>query len=153
MILLGKPQIDINILVKSANEMRDSIITSKYTNEYKIIDLLRKFTDDGNVIQHLDYMFLVLSTRTVLADLAMESELKLTVMDSIREDITLAIVSGILPQWVDAICNCSTHHVSSSVRKLVNEFYMYFVMIGLQDIFREFEKKKYKDGTFLLERK
>lgn len=150
------PSFDKSTFVHLTKEALDKSISGE-----PLVLLSKAFTDEqndikaiqeaGSLTRHLTYSFLIAAPYDIIYALLSETDLHINFCDTIKRDITFAIVSGNLQQWRDAVINCSkANHI---LLPLINEFLGWLDKYGYQHLFINYRRKKQNDGTFLLEHK
>jgi len=143
---------DVNYqsLIKTAKEALDRHISSD--SKARNIEIISKFfnknTTEKSLLRHSFYGFLVFDSYDTFTRLVMESSLNINIINTIRADTFVGIISGNLQQWIDSIINYNSTY---ELRLLIKEILKYFDTIGLSEIFSSFRRCLQKDGTYILE--
>ena len=77
----------------------------------------------------------------------------LNIISNNSKEGRVAIVTGSLKQWKQAIIEILSTSQSFEVRKIFNICLDVFYKLGLREIWHEYRKRSLKDKTYLLERK
>ena len=72
-------------------------------------------------------------------------------VDSTERGVRVAVMSGSLPAWRDAICRGCRPGCGSEVRKVYNKVYIDLTQRSLDSIFEGAVRRPQEDNTFLLE--
>jgi hypothetical protein len=150
-------------IVKVAKETLDKSISSTFDGQIKPLVLLSRFFNGDNELQgvreagallrHLFYGFFIIDTSDTITKLIAESSCSFKVMDTIRVDMQVLLITGTMQQWCESLINCLSPSVSYEVRVVMNEIMNYFDSIGLQHIFAYYRRRKLTDTTYVLEDK
>jgi hypothetical protein len=105
----------------------------------------------GPWLRHTFFSILLLESPMLLLRLSEATDLD--VLSTKGNDGYVAIVSGNLEVWRNAVITCCQLDVLLSLRSLFNEVKSMFEQIGLADIWFGFSSQGLPDGTFFLEYK
>lgn len=107
---------------------------------------------DVPATRHLSYAFLLIALSDSYHDLIEETSLNLTSSETARPGFRIAIVSGNLEQWKQAVVSCSNSE-NPDVRVFADKIRQYFESIRLGGLWTHYTKTKSKDQTLKLEYK
>ena len=105
----------------------------------------------GPHLRHTFYSILVTEPPTVILRISEGSDLD--VISAPAGKNRMAVVSGTLDKWRDAIIIFCTPESSANIRGLFNEIKSLFDQLGLADIFYGYGGRTLPDGTVALEYK
>jgi len=104
-----------------------------------------------NLLTHASFsVFLVCDDRDMLDVLQCAAGMSFVVADTVVRDAQIAVVSGTLAQWRDAVRNGCTLTASPQVRACFNCIHSLFEGAGL-DVWTDFRVSAVPDATFYLE--
>lgn len=115
------------------------------------LDAKRILRTRGPWLQHTFYSFLILTSNTMILKVAEATDL--SILSTKADTYRLALVSGTLDKWRDAVILFCDKSGSKRLRLIFNQIKRAFDQLGLQDVFFEFSLRDAGDGTFLLENK
>ncbi len=115
------------------------------------LDPRRTLRRPGPYLRHTFYSILISESPSVILRISEGSDLDVISAQAGKDRV--AIVSGTLDKWRNAVimfCSPDAHKVT---RELFNEIKAMFDQLGLADIFHGYSATSQKDGTFALEYK
>jgi hypothetical protein len=105
-----------------------------------------------NLLGHVAYSVLVLTDERDLIDiLEAASGLHAVTADTTVRGVMLAVVSGTLAQWRDAVASGATPAADCNVRALFCHIMSLFEEAGLGKVWKDYQTKPLEDNTFYLE--
>jgi hypothetical protein len=102
----------------------------------------------GPCLRHTFYSFLISTSPSIILNVAENTDLNV-----LSHKGRVAVVSGTLDLWVNAIVTCCRPNNKLRLKELFNGIKLIFDQLGLQDVFFEFNLRSHTDGTFYLELK
>lgn len=105
----------------------------------------------GPLANHVSFGFFVVCTRDALFEIMEDTQLHAHSVVSQDSRYMLAIVTGTLVDWGDALIAQQSVVSNYESRAFLNSCYLHFEKIGINRIWSDFKKKSLGDGTFLLE--
>lgn len=114
----------------------------------RILDPKRTLRSEGPWLRHTFYSFLILTSEQTILKVAETTDLDVISVGS--EDGRVAVVSGNLKSWKDAVIVMCREEVSKRSRALFNTIKEMFDNIGLADIWFDYRASSNQDSTFLL---
>lgn len=107
-----------------------------------------------NLLGHVSYsVFLLTDERDLIDILEAASGLHVVTADTLVRNMMLAVVSGTLAQWRDAVASGATPAAEHTVRALFCQIMSLFEGAGLGKVWKDFQTKPLDDNTFYLEYK
>ena len=107
-----------------------------------------------NLLGHVSYTVLVLSDERDLIDiLEAASGLPVVTSETLVRNVMLAILSGTLAQWRDAVVSGSSAAAEYNVRATFCKIMALFEQAGLGKVWKDYQTKPLDDNTFFLEYK
>lgn len=104
----------------------------------------------GLWLRHFSLSFMVLSSTSTISFLAEATSLDV-LSASAEDEGRVAILSGTLANWRDAVIMCCSPDVPKRLRELFNIMKRAFGQLGLDDLWFEYRAKDLQDKTFYLE--
>lgn len=119
--------------------------------EQKPLDILR---NQLNPLKHLFFGFLISGSSSLVFRIMELTNLDITTARG-KNKIRVAVVTGNLKQWKDAIIICLDKSLIKNfeLRWVFNEVLNCFYSVGLRNVFDNYRKKGLEDQTYLLEYK
>ena len=114
-------------------------------------DLNKALYDASGHLRHLSFAFMVAADRTTILESIVETKLNATYKYGTERD--LAVISGTLAEWREAIVHCSRRDKSFNTRYVFNSCLLFFEQAGLSMIWYNYRKVKLSDGSLVLELK
>lgn len=108
--------------------------------------------DATGLLRHLSFGFLVVADRNTILESIVETKLNAT-YKAIDKEREIAVISGTLAEWREAIINCSRKDKSFGTRYVFNACHLFFERAQLGMIWSLYRKVRHADGTLLLEPK
>ncbi len=107
-----------------------------------------------NLLGHVSYSVLMLTDERDLIDI-LEACAGMPVVSSetLSRNVMLAILTGTLAQWRDAIVSGSTRDAEYNVRQTFCQIMSLFEQAGLGKVWKDYQTKPLDDNTFYLEYK
>jgi hypothetical protein len=105
-----------------------------------------------HLLTHLSFSLLVVADDRDLLDILQITGMPFVVTDTISRGVQLAVVTGTLSQWRDAVKSGSARGLEYNVRTLFNRVMSLFEAVGL-NVWHDFEAYTMPDKTFYLEHK
>lgn len=96
--------------------------------------------------KHYATSFICQVDEVVLIQLQSQTSLKVLAREGRRKYV--AILTGSMDEWVDAILNACTKTSPSELRGLLNQVVIHFERAGFREIFNRYRKLGLADGTF-----
>lgn len=115
----------------------------------KVIDSKEALRSRGPWFRHSFYSFLILSSDSVVLRVAESTSLDL-ISAKAEDEGRVAIFSGNLEDWRDAVIVCCAPSVPKRLRFLFNIIKQAFGTLGLDDIWYDYRTEKHQDGTLYL---
>lgn len=101
-------------------------------------------------LKHLSFSFFCVMLKDSLLNLVQLTNLEVTIGQTDKNGIFVAIVTGTLQQWKDTVIACSVQDVTYDMRKFGNLLQQYFESIGLGQIWSAYKKHKLLDTTYTI---
>jgi hypothetical protein len=107
-----------------------------------------------NLLAHVSFSILAAADdRDMLDILQASTAMPFVATDTLMRGVQLAVITGTLAQWRDAVkCGCSRNSTPNT-RTFFNRVMTLFESAGLSGVWRDFESRPLQDRTFLLEDK
>lgn len=105
-----------------------------------------------NLMTHVSFSIIVLADDRDMLDILRLANMSFVVADTRVRGVQLAVISGTLQQWKDAVKSGSSRGVEFNVRTLFNRVMSAFQDVGI-DVWKDFNCRPVNDNTFLLEDK
>jgi hypothetical protein len=107
-----------------------------------------------NLLGHVSYTVLMMTDERDLIDILEASAgMPVVVTETLARNVMLALVSGTLAQWRDAIVSGSTREAEYNVRQTFCQIKSLFEQAGLGKVWKDYQSKPLEDNTFFLEYK
>lgn len=104
---------------------------------------------DSPSLRHLSYTFLAVMLVDTYYELMETATLAFTSSESTRPGVRVAVISGTLGDWQQAVVACSNSS-NPDVRKFADKAKSYFDSLGLGDMWKHYLKIKLPDKTLKL---
>ena len=119
--------------------------------EQKPLDILRS---QSNPLKHLFFGFLISGSTSLIFRIMELTDLDVTTARG-KDKIRVALVTGNLKQWKDAIIICLDKSLIKNfeLRWVFNQCLDFLYAAGLRNIFDDYRKSGLEDRTYLLEYK
>jgi len=105
----------------------------------------------GPWLRHFSLSFMVVSSTTTILFFAETTSLDVLSAPAAEDEGRVAILSGTLADWRDAVIICCNPDVPKRLRLLFNTIKRAFDQLGLNDIWFEYRAKDLHDDTYCLE--
>ena len=106
-----------------------------------------------NLLSHVSFsVFLVCEDRDMTDVLQCTTGMSAVVADTVARGVQVAVISGTLAQWRDAVTNGSTASTEPQVRACFNAIHVIFESAGM-DVWTDYCVHDAEDTTFYLEDK
>ena len=166
-LLLSKPSIDFNTFLSLSKQALGRSIISKADATQRDMSDAEKFlsclgsmlnvnTDAGfipSLLSHVSFsVFVGAETRDMLDILQCSAGMPFVVVDTIAGSVQIAVITGTLAQWRDAVKSGSEPTAELPVRQCFNKVYALFKAADL-NVWSDFRAKPAADQTFYLEDK
>jgi hypothetical protein len=107
-----------------------------------------------NLLAHVSYGVLLFADERDLIDiLEAASGLAVVTSETLARNVMLAILTGTLAQWRDAVVSGSTRQAEHNVRATFCHIMSLFEQAGLGKVWKDYQSKPLDDNTFFLEYK
>ena len=107
----------------------------------------------AGLLTHVSFsVFLACEERDMIDVLQSAAAMSFVVADTVARGVQVAVISGTLAQWRDAVSNGSTLATEGEVRLCFNRIHSLFEGAGL-DVWTDFRVRPAPDKTFYLEDK
>lgn len=107
----------------------------------------------GDLLSHLHFGFLIDGSANLIFLIMELTDLKIISTRSKKKNGRVAIVSGTLKQWKDAIINILTVKRNQDLRWVFSQCLDFFFQLGLHDIWHNHRIQTTSDQIYLLEKK
>lgn len=109
----------------------------------------------GDLLSHLHFGFLISGSTRLIFQIMERSDLKIISTRLKKKKGRVAVVSGTLKQWQEAITNvlCSTIKENQELHWTFSRCFDFFFQLGLQDIWHNYHKQSSQDQIYFLEGK
>jgi len=111
----------------------------------------------GDLLSHLHFGFLIDGSANLIYQIMELTDLKIISTRSKEKNGRVAVVSGTLKQWRDAIINILNADKSvkrnQDLRWAFSQCLDFFFRLGLQDIWHNYRQQSHKNQIYLLEEK
>lgn len=111
------------------------------------LDALR---NSGPFLHHLSVSFVVIAESQTMRDLLEGVDLHVTIGETLKSGVEIAVVSGNLSQWRNAVIDGCSEGTSYGLRALMGKCMLYFEQAGLHHLWAFFKKTTMHDSTFKL---
>ena len=105
-----------------------------------------------SLLTHVSFSIFVAADDVDILDILQATGMPFVMADTIVNNAKIAVITGTLAQWRDAVTSGSTPSVLMPVRQCFNKIYALFEAAGL-DVWTGFRAKSAPDQTFYLEDK
>jgi hypothetical protein len=107
-----------------------------------------------HLLTHVSFSVLVAADdRDMLDILQVSAGMPFVVTDTLVRSVQLAVITGTLAQWRDAVRSGSSRQCEFNVRAFFNRVMALFETAGLGGVWKDFESHPLQDRTFYLEDK
>ena len=166
-VLINKPCIDFKTLLGLSFHALGYSVTEKSDNGLldvsdteRFISALAAIRDPKapaglipHLLTHVSFsVFLACEERDMIDVLQSAAGMSFVVADTVARGVQVAVISGTLAQWRDAVSNGSTLATEGEVRLCFNRIHSLFEGAGL-DVWTDFRVRPAPDKTFYLEDK
>ena len=166
-VLIIKPHIDFKTLLGLSSEALGYKPTEKsdaglldVSDTERFISALAAIRDPkspagliAGLLTHVSFsVFLACEERDMIDVLQSAAGMPFVVADTVARGVQVAVISGTLAQWRDAVSNGSTLTTEGEVRLCFNRIHSLFEGAGL-DVWTDFRVHPAEDATFYLEDK
>lgn len=117
----------------------------------KAVDAKAQLRRPGPYFQHLFFSFMILSSNSVILEIAENTSLD--TISAKADKQRLAIVSGNLGEWREAVLTCCSENAPKRLRALFNQVKALFEKLGFGDVWHDYRQKSSSDGTLIVEPK
>ena len=166
-VLVVQPVTDFNTLLGLSNQMLGYSIASKvdasrkqHSDAARLISCLAAMRDPAapagitpNLFAFISFAVLIAADERDLLDILEVAAMPFVTAETIQRGIHIAVVSGTLSQWRDAVKTGASPTVELNVRACYCKIMAEFEKAGLADAWKDFTSKPLKDHTFYLEDK
>jgi len=161
---VSQPAVAFSELLSACNEILDHSVTTsvdstvkKLSDSERFLSILSAMRDKNapaclppHLLTHISFSVLILSNENDMLDILEAcGGMPFTYAETKRSGILVAVVTGNVQQWRDAIVT-GTQHKHSELREGFNQMHNLFVEVGLHQVWEDFEQKPQDDGTYLL---
>ncbi len=161
---VAKPDVSFPVLLQVCDEVLNHKVTSgvdstpkKLSDTEKFLSILAALRDatapaglPPNLLTHVSFSVLTVADEADMMDILEAcSGMPFTYSETKVRNILIAIVTGTMQQWRDAIVTGTKHSVPT-VRGGFNQLHDLFVQAGLCSIWSSYEQKPQDDGTYQL---
>jgi hypothetical protein len=107
-----------------------------------------------NLLAHVSYTVLMMADERDLIDiLEATAGIPVVTSETLARNVMLAILTGTLAQWRDAVVSGSTRAAEFNVRQTFCQIMSLFEQAGLGKVWKDYQSKPLDDNTFYLEYK
>lgn len=135
--------------VGELSDIAKYIITLAEFKLNKTLDPKAVLRGQGSWFEHFFLSFMILSSNSVILFIAETTSLD-TISSSSTGKQRLAIISGSLKSWREAIIICCSQNATVRIRKIFNEIYFCLKKLGLSDLWYDYLPTTLSDNTFYL---
>ncbi len=163
-VLIKGPAIDFNTLLSLTHEALGFSIAEyadscgrKMVDTEKYLSCLAALKDeDGgitpNLLVHIHFAVLVLAEERDLLDILEYANMPFVRAETLAPNVKLAILTGNLAQWRDAVASATSQSVPPTVRTCYTKILLLFDRAGLSAVWKNFDRTTAPDRSgFLLE--
>jgi len=166
-VLLSKPNIDFNTFLGLSKQALGRSIVSKVDAAERDMSDAEKFISClgamlspkisagfiPSLLNHVSFsIFVGAETRDMLDILQCAASMPFVAVDTIAGSVQIAVITGTLAQWRDAVKSGSEPTAELPVRQCFNKVYALFKAADL-NVWSDFRAKQANDQTFYLEDK
>jgi hypothetical protein len=166
-VLINKPCIDFKTFLGLSYEATGRRLASKadastrdLSDAERFISCLAAIRDPKaaavfvpSLLTHVSFsLFLAADEGDMIDILQASAGMPFVMAETIANNVKIAVITGTLAQWRDAVTSGSTPSVLMPVRQCFNKIYALFEAAGL-DVWTGFRAKSAPDQTFYLEDK
>lgn len=163
-VLISVPAIDFRTFIGLSHKATGRNVASRVdasrrelSDAEKFLSCLAALRDDHApvglapcLLAHVSFSALIgADDRDLLAILQCCAGLPFVAVETTVRDVQVAVVTGTLAQWRDAVVSGCGRGVESPVRHCFNQLYGLFVAAGL-NVWGDFQTRQAPDRTFLL---
>jgi len=167
-VLIQQPKIDFDTLLTLTNKLLGYSPAAKidqsrleHSDAERFISCLAALRDPNapagitpNLLGHASYSALIAADeRDVLDILEAVSGMHFVVAETVSRGVMLAVVTGTLAQWRDAVKTGTSQNGELNVRACWCHIMSLFTQAGLANLWKDCVTKPLKDNTFYLEDK
>jgi hypothetical protein len=165
-VLIQQPVISMDTLMGACSQMFDHNVAEavdrdhrKLADAEKFLSVLEAMRQPGapvglppDLMGHVTFSVLTVATTwDMLGFFAVCSGLQQVVADTKERDIVVAVTTGTLGQWRDAVVFGCSEYQNPVIRESFNQLHSVFVSNGLTSVWRDFDQRTSTDQqTFLL---
>lgn len=166
--LINAPSVDFSTLINAADKVLGRSVcegvdkTSKNLSDAeRFLSILAALKDvqspvglPPNLLTHVSFSVLTMASDLDMMDILEScSGMPFTQTETTMRGVVLAVISGTLQQWRDAVVTGAQEHQQPNVRVGFNQIHNVFVAAGLGSCWNSYEQKPLNTGYTLLEYK
>jgi len=131
----------------------------KMTDAEKFLSCLAAFKEEAaeitpNLFSHVSFSVLVIASQRDLLDILERAGMPFVSAETTVAEINVAVLTGTLAQWRDAVASGTNEAASPTVRTCYSKILLLFDRAGLTSVWNDFERRTALDRSgFLLEDK
>lgn len=157
-ILITVPQVDfdqfLTVCHKATGRSLSSVADSSHrelAESEKFLSCLGALQGDSNLrlLGHVSFSVLVWGDERDLLDVFAVGGMQFVVGDTITRGVQIAVMSGTLAQWRDAIASGLNQGVTPSVRHIFTQMLARFEQVGLSGVWKDYSRRNDKVGLYL----
>lgn len=163
-VFVAQPAVEFDILLATCNKTLDYKVTTgidttarKLSDSERFLSILAAIRDPEapagfppNLLTHVSFSVLTVSSDDDMMDILEScSGMSFTYAETRVRGVLVAVITGTMQQWRDAIVT-GTKHQQSTIRAGFNQLHDLFVQVGLCSIWNDYEQKPQDDGTYVL---
>lgn len=118
--------------------------------EHNWSDVITSLRECSHYLEHLSFTFLIVAEINLIYSLIRKSKLVITETATAKHPFHLAIISGNLAQWREAILNNSYSNDDNFLLQLMNRIVEEFDKKGLSQVFSGYQRNPTGNNTFLM---
>ena len=164
--LINAPSVDFGTLINAADQVLGRSVCAgvdstakKLSDAERFLSLLAALKDihspvglPPNLLTHVSFSVLTIASELDMLDILEAcSGMPFTQTETTMRGTVLAVISGTLQQWRDAVVSGSQEHQQPNVRLGFNQIQNVFVGAGLGSCWNNFEQKLLHNGYTLIE--
>lgn len=163
-IFIAQPSVSFDILLQACADTLDHKVTGGVDNTAKRLSDSEKFLSilaamrdaqataslTPNLLTHVSFSVLTIANDVDMIDILEAcSGMAFTYTETQVRGGLLAVITGTMQQWRDAIVTGSQHS-QLAIRAGFDQLHDLFVQVGLGSVWKDYEQAPLKDGTYRL---
>lgn len=153
LIPIARTNFDTQNLIKILKSMTGGVILNTQSedvnNNIVVLSILENLFRK-EMLEHISYGFLCLSTKEFFFQLMQyQGIINLSLLQTVRSDFYLCLMSGDLQQYKDLVIYCSNSQ-QMEIREIANKLQAFFDSIGFRTLFSDYSKSRMDETTYRL---